>query len=241
MKGLNENNKSLLNSDCVHELMGHVPLFADPDFAQFSQEIGLASLGVNDEDIKKLATVGETQAGNVLWPFSLQLYFFSIEFGLSKRKGKYKIYGAGLLSSIAELKVKGDKTKKQRMHLHSTRSTITLSSSRSTRRRLSSRSVSSPASRTATTTRKRSRKHNRSYGRAHFDAHFNTKRIAARSYRNYVVHSVYAITHSQRALRCSTASAHSSPPSTHFAAMSICSLARCTMFCDRASHISFIQ
>jgi len=73
--------------DIFHDVFGHVPLHADPVFAEFLQTYGKAALFCEDPyHIERLA----------------RLFWFTVEFGLIRENGKVKLYGSGLISSIGE-------------------------------------------------------------------------------------------------------------------------------------------
>lgn len=73
--------------DIVHEAIGHIPMFTNPNFADYSQFIGHGARIATDEQIEQLG----------------RLYWFTVEFGLVEHEGDIKAYGAGLLSSFGEL------------------------------------------------------------------------------------------------------------------------------------------
>ena len=73
--------------DIFHDIFGHVPLHADPVFADFLQTYGrAASLTDDPEHMTRLA----------------RLFWFTVEFGLIKEEGETKLYGSGLISSPGE-------------------------------------------------------------------------------------------------------------------------------------------
>jgi phenylalanine-4-hydroxylase len=73
--------------DIVHEAIGHIPMFTNPNFADYSQFIGHGARIANDQQLEELG----------------RLYWFTVEFGLVDHQGETKAYGAGLLSSYGEL------------------------------------------------------------------------------------------------------------------------------------------
>ncbi len=73
--------------DIVHESIGHIPMFTNKNFADFSSFIGHGARIANDQQLEELG----------------RLYWFTVEFGLVKENGGTKAYGAGLLSSFGEL------------------------------------------------------------------------------------------------------------------------------------------
>jgi phenylalanine-4-hydroxylase len=73
--------------DIVHEAIGHIPMFTNPAFADYSQFIGHGARIATDEQIEELG----------------RLYWYTVEFGLVEDEGEIKAYGAGLLSSFGEL------------------------------------------------------------------------------------------------------------------------------------------
>ncbi|MEM1186640.1 MAG: phenylalanine 4-monooxygenase [Planctomycetota bacterium] len=72
--------------DIFHDVFGHVPLHADPVFAEFLQTYGKAALAAGPEHEEALA----------------RLFWFTVEFGLIREDGRMKIYGSGLISSHGE-------------------------------------------------------------------------------------------------------------------------------------------
>jgi phenylalanine-4-hydroxylase len=73
--------------DIVHEAIGHIPMFTNPNFADFSQFIGHGARIASDKQLEELG----------------RLYWFTVEFGMVEHEGRVKAYGAGLLSSFGEL------------------------------------------------------------------------------------------------------------------------------------------
>jgi len=73
--------------DIIHDVFGHVPLHAEPTFADFLQTYGKAALHTDsDYHTERLA----------------RLFWFTVEFGLIHEGGKTKLYGSGLISSEGE-------------------------------------------------------------------------------------------------------------------------------------------
>jgi len=73
--------------DVFHDVFGHVPLLANPVFADYMQAYGAGGLrSVKFGALDKLA----------------RLYWYTVEFGLIREAGQLRLYGAGIVSSYGE-------------------------------------------------------------------------------------------------------------------------------------------
>lgn len=72
--------------DIFHEVFGHTPLLTNPWFADFTQAYGRLGLSASEAACEFLA----------------RLYWFTVEFGLIRKREGLRIYGGGILSSIRE-------------------------------------------------------------------------------------------------------------------------------------------
>jgi len=77
----------LQEPDVFHDVFGHVPMLADPVFADYMVAYGEGGLrSLQFDALKQLA----------------RLYWYTVEFGLIREAGGLRIYGAGIVSSYAE-------------------------------------------------------------------------------------------------------------------------------------------
>jgi len=73
--------------DLIHEILGHVPMLADPNFCRLMHSIGTASLGASEK---------------LMWHLT-KVYWYTVEFGVVLEDNVVKAFGAGILSSFGEL------------------------------------------------------------------------------------------------------------------------------------------
>ncbi len=77
----------LAEPDLFHDFFGHVPLLSNPVFADYMQMYGQRGI----------------EAGSKI-DLLARLYWYTVEFGLIRTSNGLKAYGAGILSSAAEVK-----------------------------------------------------------------------------------------------------------------------------------------
>ncbi|MDQ3047242.1 MAG: phenylalanine 4-monooxygenase [Bacteroidota bacterium] len=74
--------------DMFHDVFGHVPLLSNQKYVDFFKGISDIALKYID-DPRAIELLG-------------RIYWFTIEFGLIRENGEFKIYGAGIISSKGE-------------------------------------------------------------------------------------------------------------------------------------------
>jgi phenylalanine-4-hydroxylase len=117
--------------DVIHEAAGHAPILPDPNYAAFLQQIGASGVRAfasahdgrvydaihrlsvvkeeRDADPQEIAAAQGALAALVAGPTPTseaarlaRLYWWTVEYGLIGTPTDYKLYGAGLLSSLGE-------------------------------------------------------------------------------------------------------------------------------------------
>jgi phenylalanine-4-hydroxylase len=77
----------LKEPDIFHDIFGHVPLLANPVYAEF-----LVAYGKGGQRAMRLGRLTNLA----------RLYWYTVEFGLIRSQAGLRIFGAGILSSVAE-------------------------------------------------------------------------------------------------------------------------------------------